>query len=313
MAKDEPAAAKKRDASDVYDRQIRLWGKEAQEKMAKAKVLYIHVTGVSSEVLKNLVLAGIRATICDNRPFPSAAASTPSFLLPPSTTGEPAAKKTKFETVGAALKPVVENLNLLLGDCGIIDKDVSELDAELLKEFPIVMASRIPPSEALRLSKIVTAAGNKFFLADCFGLYGSSLMDLGEHTFQISGTPPVEWMRYRLVLEYFEQTKRWPTADDADDFVTRSKAYLAQTTPNLPPHPVLQEESLKTLASMDGEFAPVCAVLGGLLGNEVIKAISGKGEPANNTLHFSADTCEAITFLVHSKANPDDDENYKKK
>jgi hypothetical protein len=31
------------------------------------------------------------------------------------------------------------------------------------------------------------------------------------------------------------------------------------------------------------EVAPVCAVLGGIIGNEVIKAISVKGEPANNT------------------------------
>ena len=60
------------------------------------------------------------------------------------------------------------------------------------------------------------------------------------------------------------------------------------------------------------EMEDLCAVLGGLLGNEIIKAISGKGEPANNTLHFASDTCEAITFLVHSKANPEDDENYKK-
>jgi hypothetical protein len=37
------------------------FGELAQAKMSKTKVLYIHVTGVSSEVLKNLVLAGIRA------------------------------------------------------------------------------------------------------------------------------------------------------------------------------------------------------------------------------------------------------------
>ena len=30
MSTEEPGTTKKRDASDVYDRQIRLWGKEAQ-------------------------------------------------------------------------------------------------------------------------------------------------------------------------------------------------------------------------------------------------------------------------------------------
>jgi len=33
-------------------------------------------------------------------------------------------------------------------------------------------------------------------------------------------------------------------------------------------------------------LAVVCAVFGGVIGNEVIKAISGKGEPACNVLCF---------------------------
>jgi ubiquitin-like 1-activating enzyme E1 A len=304
------------------------------------------VTGVTSEVLKNLVLAGIRATVCDSRPFPSAMADgTPCFLLPPSSE-PPSSKKAKLETVGQALKPVVENLNLLLGDCEIIDKAVSELDADLLKDYPIVVASRIAPSEALRLAQLVTEAGNKFFLADTFGMYGGSLMDLGEHTYRpemgkklldpkpllpkvslqeawdtpftkslqkfkkkYRQHPPVEWMRYRLILQYFHETNRWPTADDTDDFCQRSLAWIQTTAAELPPHDILTEDALKTLATnaSAGELAPVCAVLGGLLGNEVIKAISGKGEPANNTLFFDMETCEAMAFLVHPKANPHDD------
>lgn len=35
------------------------------------------------------------------------------------------------------------------------------------------------------------------------------------------------------------------------------------------------------------QVAPLCAVLGGLLGNGIIKVISGKGEPASNTMLFN--------------------------
>ena len=313
------------------------------------QVLYINVTGVSSEILKNLVLAGIRASICDTRPFPAAVADTPSFLLPPSATttasnnegeGEPAAKKTKYdyETVGQALKPVVEDLNLLLGDCEIIHKDVAELllTEDIVKDYPIVIASRISPDDATRLAKIVTAAGNKFFTAGCFGMYGGSMMDLGDHSFrpevgkklldpksltpQISFQdmmsvplqdavnrfhkqhPPPVWMRYRAILEYRQQANAWPSEVTADDFCRTIRAWIQQTSPKLADHEILQEDALKALAKVaSAEFAPICAVLGGILGNEVIKAISGKGEPANNTVLFDGETCKAWTFLVRPK------------
>jgi ubiquitin-like 1-activating enzyme E1 A len=42
----------------------------------------------------------------------------------------------------------------------------------------------------------------------------------------------------------------------------------------------------------------VCAVIGGILGNEVIKAISGKGEPANNILMFDGLNGGCKTFLL---------------
>jgi ubiquitin-like 1-activating enzyme E1 A len=51
------------------------------------------------------------------------------------------------------------------------------------------------------------------------------------------------------------------------------------------------------------QLAPVCAILGGILGNEIIKVISGKAEPANNTILFDGKTCKAWTFLVQPKAS----------
>ncbi|PKI60458.1 hypothetical protein CRG98_019112 [Punica granatum] len=45
---------------------------------------------------------------------------------------------------------------------------------------------------------------------------------------------------------------------------------------------------LERLVSGRGEFPPVCAILGGILGQEVIKAISGKGDPLKNFFFFDA-------------------------
>jgi hypothetical protein len=51
----------------LYDRQIRLWGLKAQNRIAKSRVLVVGCTGLSNELLKNIVLAGIgNVTILDS-------------------------------------------------------------------------------------------------------------------------------------------------------------------------------------------------------------------------------------------------------
>jgi hypothetical protein len=49
--------------SEIYDRQIRLWGVQAQKRMSSSRVLYAGFTGANAEAAKNLVLAGIHATV----------------------------------------------------------------------------------------------------------------------------------------------------------------------------------------------------------------------------------------------------------
>lgn len=52
----------------MYDRQIRLWGLEAQNRIRKAHILVINLDGLTTEAIKNWVLAGISAlTVVDYR------------------------------------------------------------------------------------------------------------------------------------------------------------------------------------------------------------------------------------------------------
>src|SRR5271156_5571015 len=51
----------------LYDRQIRLWGIQAQEKLRCAKILLIGIKALANEVAKNLVLAGVGSlTVLDH-------------------------------------------------------------------------------------------------------------------------------------------------------------------------------------------------------------------------------------------------------
>ena len=118
--------------------------------------------------------------------------------------------------------------------------------------------------------------------------------------------PPTAWARYRLLLAFAEQRKAWPTPEVADDFVQVVQQWCNDT--GMPEtvqqeQPCLQKDALEQLCKVaTSELAPVASVLGGLVGNEVIKALSGKGTPANNTLLLDGSSGKAWTFLVQPKS-----------
>jgi ubiquitin-like 1-activating enzyme E1 A len=310
--------------SDVYDRQIRLWGAEGQAKINQASVLYIHVTGISSEVCKNLVLAGVSATLCDTRGLESVA-TTPSIFLPPT-------KKTKYATVAHRAQPFIQELNPLLGDCPLLEKDVSELTQEDVQDFSVVIASQIPAYLATKLA----AWSQKFYMCDCFGMASACVLDLGkgyeyrpvqgktvldprpvdtyvtleqlmqvplEHAVnRFHKQPPPTFVQYRCLLEYANQKGSWPTEETCDDFLQVVETFVNADAPTLQHHPALTKEALVTLARQaSSEVAPVCSVMGGLIGNEILKVVKGEGEPANNTLLLDGNTCKAWTFLVQPR------------
>ena len=65
----------------LYDRQLRLWGKDAQSRMRQAHVLLINVKALGNEVAKNLVLAGIGAlTVIDSGMVAEEDVSTQFFV-----------------------------------------------------------------------------------------------------------------------------------------------------------------------------------------------------------------------------------------
>jgi len=344
--------------SDVYDRQIRLWGAEAQSKMSNAKVLYINTSGISSEILKNLVLAGIAASIADGRDYPDAMMHTPSSFLPPnerlqdangsssSTSSssntnndeeEPSAKKVKKMSVARAMAPHVHELNPLLPECEINEeKDIESISSSFLNEFDIIIASQISLEQAKHISSSVAKNENnkktKFYFVHTFGFYACALIDLGAnheyrkeigkelsdiHTVDDYITldemismklsdikdrwhkngPPVIYAKFMSIFNYFETQKEWPNEKNAQDFIRVTKEFLLQQ--GLKGDYIGDDSELECLCrTANAEVSPVCAVVGGVLGNEVIKAISGRGEPANNILLFDGldGGCKSFTI-----------------
>lgn len=236
------------------------------------------------------------------------------------------------------MKAAVEELNPLLGDCEIIDKSVQELDDDFFANYDMVIASQLGMTEAARVAKATTNGGGKFYLVDCFGWNGACVLDLGaDHQYRAEmgkdkmsdlktidvhvplsdiwnipltdltsrvdkHHPPLPWLQYRATLEYEAQTGELPSADKKQNFVEVVQAWIAKEAPTYKDLDCFSTETLQQWAAVaTAELSPICAVLGGILGNEVIKAITSKGEPANNSLLFDGKAGKCRNVLLQVK------------
>ena len=66
--------------AEQYDRQIRLWGAEAQKRMRNSCLLIIGCNGLGAEIIKNIVLAGISIIIIDDQNVQEIDLETQFFL-----------------------------------------------------------------------------------------------------------------------------------------------------------------------------------------------------------------------------------------
>lgn len=56
MASDDPLS---KEETQLYDRQLRLWGVQSQQRLQQSKVALIGLNAVQSEIAKNIILAGL--------------------------------------------------------------------------------------------------------------------------------------------------------------------------------------------------------------------------------------------------------------
>lgn len=115
----------------LYDRQIRLWGADAQKRLRVAKVLLAGFRGILTEVCKNLVLAGVNnVTILDQDPIRPSDLAAQFFL--------------REEDVGKTVPVVHLHIivcNLLATRTNLIhclDDDVAPQRAEALERIQVL-------------------------------------------------------------------------------------------------------------------------------------------------------------------------------
>lgn len=188
----------------LYDRQIRLWGMQAQQKIRNANVLLITMKALANEIAKNLVLAGIGSlTIIDHENVTEADLGAQFFLS--EEEGHLGMNRAQ------AAVPQVQKLNPRVNVIADTD-DVRFKGASYFALFDMVIATDLDPA-ALNIINTATRLNMRpFYAAGTHGLYGFIFADLIEHTFVIERekpnvpTEPKAETRTRIIFDV--QTKK---------------------------------------------------------------------------------------------------------
>nr|GME17257.1 SUMO-activating enzyme subunit 1B-1-like [Ipomoea batatas] len=319
----------------IYDRQIRVWGVDAQRRLSKAHVFVSGLKGTAIEFCKNIVLAGVGSlTLNDDRMVTEELLSA-NFLIPPDE--NVFGGKSVAELCCDSLKefnPMVyvsvqkgweiKTLNSL--GC-----DLSSFDAEFFDKFDAVVISHC----SLSTKKSVNAKCRKlskriaFYAVDVRDSCGEIFIDLQSYTYSKKKSEEmsdcqlnypsfeeaiaVPWrglpkrmaklffamrdykpsspvLSVSYVIERFEEFEGGEpglASNDADLLnVQKLRKELCEAQGLSESQ--ISDSLLKRLLRGTREFPPVCAIIGGILGQEVIKAISGKGDPIKNFFFYDA-------------------------
>ncbi|CAI8619356.1 unnamed protein product [Vicia faba] len=294
----------------LYDRQIRVWGADAQRRLSKAHVLVYGMKGTISEFCKNIVLAGVGSlTLIDDRLVTEEVLSS-NFLIPPDE--DVYGGKTIAELCCDSLKDFNPMVRVF------VEKgDLSSFDVEFFSKFDVVVVSCCSRSAKKLANEKCRKASKRvaFYTVDCRDSSGEIFVDLQDYKYSkkkneetiechlkypsFEDALSVPWRAFHRrmsklyfamrVIEKFEEAEGRSAGDvsEADlSNVLKLKKELCTAQSLNESH--VPDTLLERLVADTTEFPPVCAVIGGILGQEVIKAISGKGDPIKNFFYFDA-------------------------
>ncbi|KAF7716327.1 Uncharacterized protein PECH_000109 [Penicillium ucsense] len=166
----------------LYDRQIRLWGVQAQEKIRSSNILLIMVKALANEIAKNLVLAGIGSlTIIDHEPV-SETDLDASFFLEEACKNEDIIKqgKSRAEVAGPQIHRMNPRVKLHIDTA-----DVRSKQPEFFSQFDVTIATELDFASYTTINAACRIANRPFYAAGLHGLYGYVFADLISHDFVI--------------------------------------------------------------------------------------------------------------------------------
>ncbi|XP_017758674.1 PREDICTED: SUMO-activating enzyme subunit 1 [Eufriesea mexicana] len=317
--------------AELYDRQIRLWGLESQKRLRAAKILLIGLNGFGAEIAKNIILAGVKSvTFLDHRNV-TIEDRCSQFLAPKGFIG-----KNRAEASLQRARNLNLMVNIEADTSNVDDKPdtyFSNFDVVCATQCSITQIKRI--NEACRKHNVKFFCGDIWgslgytfadlmtheYIEDVVQTKKIQISESGEpiqkekfenmivtekhvDTFvpfksilniTKSSLPKDSEIYYMILimLNYREKYGKDPLPSERN-----SENFKAETAAIIKKYDL--EDKINQLVEGDlyAQISPVCAIVGGIMGQEIIKTVSQKGTPHNNLFIFNPDTlCGKILRL----------------
>ncbi|KAM3192229.1 hypothetical protein ACQJBY_069455 [Aegilops geniculata] len=295
----------------LYDRQIRVWGVDAQKRLSKAHVLVCGVNGTTIEFCKNIVLAGVGSLSLMDDHIVTEDDLNSNFLIPhdESVYGG----KSRAEVCCESLKDFNPMVRV-----AVAKGDPSLIDGTFIDRFDIIVVSRASLKTKLFINDNCRKRSKHiaFYSVDCKDSCGEIFVDLQNHSYlqKPGGEPEQQELKYPSLQEAIsvpwkdlskKTTKLYYAMRVLESYESSEGRNPGETSlSDLPAVLALRKDMCdrmsldesriptslleRLLAAGKKEHPPVCAILGGILGQEVIKSISCKGDPIKNFFYFDA-------------------------
>uniref|UniRef100_A0A2P2LTI4 Ubiquitin-like 1-activating enzyme E1A n=1 Tax=Rhizophora mucronata TaxID=61149 RepID=A0A2P2LTI4_RHIMU len=272
----------------LYDRQIRVWGADAQRRLSKSHVLVYGMKGTVAEFCKNIVLAGVGSlTLMDDRQVTEEALSA-NFLIPPEEGVY--GGKSLAELCCDSLKEFNPMVRV-----SVEKGDLSSFSGDFFYKFDVVVVSCCPLSTKKLINEKCRTLSKRvaFYTVDCRDSCGEIFVDLqeykctkikGEETSECKLKYPsfqeaisVPWIALprkvsklyfamRVIEEFEDAEGHVPGEICIEDLpmVLKLKKELCEQQSLSESH--IPNVLLERLVMGRREFPPVCAIIGGILG-----------------------------------------------
>ncbi|EYU23072.1 hypothetical protein ABFS82_09G068300 [Erythranthe guttata] len=309
----------------LYDRQIRVWGADAQRRLSKSHILVSGLKGTAIEFCKNIVLAGVGSVTLNDDRIVTEEILSANFLIPHDESVY--SGKSLAELCCDSLKDFNPMVRV-----SVEKGELSNFDVDFFDKFDVVVLSSSTLSTKISVNEKCRKLLKRiaFYAVDCRDSCAEIFVDLQNYIYsKKQGDEAVEclleypsfeeaisvpwrslprrvsklYLAMRVIEKFEELESRIPGESSDSDLPKVQKLRKQLSEAQSLDESQIPDSLLERLLEGRIEFPPVSAIIGGILGQEVIKALSGKGDPLKNFFFFDATDGKGIIEDI-SKQKP---------
>jgi len=298
------------EASVQYNRQIHLWGLESQIKINNSKIAVIGLNGFTCEVCKDIVLAGVGlVAVCQSGTIDENDVET-QFFISSSDIG-----KNKAQVWASKLSELNNLVKVAANSDNLIDKSDEDLE-KFFKDFDLVFVSSTSLNFLNRVNNITRKLGILFSAGSCFGFYGYIFSDFLEYSYKPDHTKgdmkkcsyvPVSkvfhshwttltnykkihklYFAIQVLFIFKEKFDRLPLSNSHDEEALVKLKNELLTSQQLSTEFILDSYIKSVGHSSISEISPVCSIVAGFAGKQIISAITRVNIPIDNLFLYTA-------------------------